>query len=49
LKEAVEITERNVLENAYSKYKSTYEISRVLNTSQPTIVRKLKKYQIGRS
>ncbi|MGA9288552.1 MAG: sigma 54-interacting transcriptional regulator, partial [Anaerobacillus sp.] len=49
LKEAVELTERNVLENAYSKYKSTYEISRVLNTSQPTIVRKLKKYQIGTS
>ena len=49
LKEAVEITERNVLENAYLKCKSTYEISRVLNTSQPTIVRKLKKYQIGQS
>ncbi len=49
LKEAVELTERSVLEDAYSKYKSTYEISRVLNTSQPTIVRKLRKYQIGQS
>ena len=47
LKEAVENTERSVLEDAYLKYKSTYEISRILNTSQPTIVRKLKKYQIG--
>ncbi len=47
LKEAVENTERSVLEDAYLKYNSTYEISRILNTSQPTIVRKLKKYQIG--
>ncbi|WP_431522071.1 sigma-54 interaction domain-containing protein [Guptibacillus hwajinpoensis] len=46
LKDAVEHTERKLLEEAYGKYKSTYEIARVLKSSQPTIVRKLKKYQI---
>lgn len=46
LKEAVELAESRVLELAALKYKNTYEIAEALETSQPTIVRKLKKYNI---
>lgn len=46
LKDAVEETERKLLEKAAKKYGNTYEIARALKTSQPTVVRKLKKYNI---
>lgn len=44
LKQAVERTERNVLMKAYSKFKNTYKMAEALKVSQPTIVRKMKKY-----
>ncbi len=46
LKEAVEKIERQVLEKAFSRYKSTYEIAKVLNVNQSTVVRKASKYKI---
>lgn len=46
LKEAVEDIERRLLRQAAKKYQNTYEIARALQTSQPTVVRKLKKYNI---
>ncbi|RKQ35901.1 PAS domain-containing protein [Oceanobacillus halophilus] len=46
LKEAVEVAEKKVLTLAAEKYDNTYEIAKALETSQPTIVRKLKKYKI---
>jgi PAS domain S-box-containing protein len=46
LKEVVEIAERKVLAAALEKFSSTYRIAEVLGTSQPTIVRKLKKYNL---
>ena len=46
LKEAVELAEEKVLSFAARKYKTTYEIAEALQTSQPTVVRKLKKYQL---
>ncbi|WP_226580813.1 sigma-54 interaction domain-containing protein [Halobacillus litoralis] len=46
LKEAVELAEARVLKKAVEKYKNTYEIAQALQSSQPTIVRKLKKYQL---
>ncbi|WP_085993049.1 sigma-54 interaction domain-containing protein [Oceanobacillus senegalensis] len=47
LKDAVEIAEKNVISLAAEKYNNTYEIAEALDTSQPTIVRKLKKYNIN--
>ncbi len=47
LKEAVEETERNILQLAYTKYRTTYEIAKHLKTSQATVVRKLQKYNIS--
>ncbi|GAA0480029.1 sigma 54-interacting transcriptional regulator [Salinibacillus aidingensis] len=46
LKEAVEMAEKKVIALAAEKYTNTYELAKALNTSQPTIVRKLKKYNI---
>lgn len=46
LKDATELTEERLLSLAARKYKTTYEIADVLKTSQPTVVRKLKKYNI---
>ncbi|OEH54815.1 Fis family transcriptional regulator [Oceanobacillus sp. E9] len=46
LKAAVEIAEKKVLSLAAEKYTSTYEIAKALESSQPTIVRKLKKYKM---
>ncbi|PLT35559.1 sigma-54-dependent Fis family transcriptional regulator [Bacillus sp. V5-8f] len=46
LKEAVEQAERNVLVSAAQRYHTTYEIAEALDSSQATIVRKLKKYNI---
>jgi PAS domain S-box-containing protein len=46
LKEAVEIAEEKVLSLAVNTCHTTYEIADALGTSQPTIVRKLKKYRL---
>lgn len=46
LKEAAEIAEREILAIAIQKYSSTYKIAEELGTSQATIVRKLKKYNL---
>ena len=44
LKEAVEGAEKEILTKAAQTYQTTYEIAEALDSSQPTIVRKLKKY-----
>lgn len=44
LKEIVEETEIRVLKDARKKYISTTKMAKILKVSQPTIVRKLKKY-----
>jgi len=44
LKEATELAEERILRLAMKKHTTTYEIAEALRTSQPTIVRKLKKY-----
>ncbi|MDD3365247.1 MAG: sigma 54-interacting transcriptional regulator [Syntrophomonas sp.] len=46
---AVEDTERKILENAFSRCKSTYEVARALDVNQSTVVRKAAKYGITRS
>ncbi|MFA1821478.1 sigma-54 interaction domain-containing protein [Virgibacillus oceani] len=46
LKETVEMAEKNVLRLAAERYNNTYEIAEALKSSQPTVVRKLKKYNI---
>ncbi len=46
LKKAVEAAEENLLKRAAEKYTTTYELAKILDTSQPTIVRKLKKYNV---
>lgn len=46
LKEAVEQAEKKVLAQAAQKYHTTYELAEALESSQATIVRKLKKYNI---
>jgi len=47
LKRAVEMVEEKVLAQAVEKYASTYDIAKALETSQPTVVRKLKKYHLS--
>ncbi|WP_408010380.1 sigma-54 interaction domain-containing protein [Pseudalkalibacillus sp. A8] len=47
LKDAAEIAERQILLLATERYSSTYQIAKALETSQPTIVRKMKKYGIA--
>jgi PAS domain S-box-containing protein len=47
LKEAGEFAERKILQLALKKYTNTYELAKALKTSQPTIVRKLKKYKLN--
>ncbi|WP_054871702.1 sigma 54-interacting transcriptional regulator [Caloranaerobacter sp. TR13] len=44
LKEAVELVEKKLIEKAYRKYKSTYEMAKVLGVNQSTVVRKIQKY-----
>jgi PAS domain S-box-containing protein len=45
IKEAVEEVERQLLQMAHKRYKSTYKMAECLDIDQSTIVRKLKKYQ----
>lgn len=46
---AMEKAEKDILEEALSTYKSTRAIAKVLQVSQPTIVRKLHKYGLSGS
>ena len=46
LRQALENTERELLENAFTIYRSTYQIARVLEVNQSTVVRKAQKYGI---
>lgn len=46
LKEAIEMAEKQVIMQALNKCSTTYELAEILQTSQPTISRKLKKYGI---
>lgn len=46
LKEAAENAEREILSVAVQKFKNTYELAEGLGSSQATIVRKLKKYNL---
>lgn len=47
LKEMIEETEKAILEQALKECTTTYEMAKKLITSQPTIVRKLQKYQLS--
>ncbi|MDD3894654.1 MAG: sigma 54-interacting transcriptional regulator [Syntrophomonadaceae bacterium] len=46
LKEALENTERDLLEKAFATYRSSYQIAEVLEVNQSTVVRKAQKYGI---
>ncbi|MBM7631375.1 sigma-54 interaction domain-containing protein [Geomicrobium sediminis] len=46
LKKAAEDAERNLLEKAMAKYKTTYNVAKALNSSQATVARKVKNYGI---
>ncbi|OIK16530.1 Fis family transcriptional regulator [Bacillus sp. MUM 116] len=47
LKEAMENVELEILSQAVQKFKNTYEMAEKLGTSQATIVRRLKKYNLS--
>ncbi|WP_052343495.1 sigma 54-interacting transcriptional regulator [Bacillus massiliigorillae] len=47
LKTAVEITEKQLLSQALSAYKTTRKVAKVLQVSQTTIMRKLNKYRLA--
>jgi transcriptional regulator with PAS, ATPase and Fis domain len=44
LKEANEQLEKQLLEKAYNKYKTTYRMAEALGVNQSTVVRKMKRY-----
>ena len=46
LKTAVENLEKEMIQAAYSEFKSSYKVAEVLGTSQSTIARKMKQYEI---
>lgn len=48
LSAALEKAEKEILEQALETYKSTRAIAKVLQVSQPTVVRKLNKYRLTR-
>ena len=48
LASALERSEKEILRKALARYGSTRAIARVLQISQPTVVRKLRKYGLGR-
>lgn len=45
LKTALEIVEKKMLLKAYKQCKSTYKMAEQLGISQPSVIRKLKKYK----
>ncbi len=47
LRDALEQYEAKLLADALERYKSTYAIARALGISQPTVVRKLKRYGLS--
>ncbi|MFW6282323.1 MAG: sigma 54-interacting transcriptional regulator [bacterium] len=47
LKEAVNEIEKRIISKALEKFNTTYEVAKVLEVSQPTIVRKKKKYNLN--
>ncbi|AZR74119.1 hypothetical protein BBF96_12345 [Anoxybacter fermentans] len=47
LKDAVEEVEKQIIAKALQKYSTTREVAKVLGVSQPTIVRKMKKYGLS--
>jgi TyrR family helix-turn-helix protein len=47
LYEGIGRTEREILEKAMKKFKSTRELARYLGVSQPTVVRKLRKHGLS--
>lgn len=47
LSEGINRVEREILEQALRKHKSTRQLARYLGISQPTVVRKLKKYGLS--
>ncbi len=49
LNSALEKTERRILEVAFNRYDTTYEIADALGISQSTVVRKAKKYGIRKT
>jgi PAS domain S-box-containing protein/TyrR family helix-turn-helix protein len=49
LHEGIERAEREMIEKAVRKCKSTREMAKYLGVSQPTVVRKLKKYRLSNS
>lgn len=49
LRSAVEDTERRLIQKAFLRYKSTYEVAQVLGVNQSTVVRKAAKYGIVRT
>jgi PAS domain S-box-containing protein len=49
LPEAIEQTERRLLQKAFSLHNSTYKVAKVLGISQPSVVRKAAKYGIKES
>lgn len=48
LRKTVENAERQLLEKAFQRYKSTYQVARALEVNQSTVVRKAAKYGIQR-
>ncbi|MDD3270148.1 MAG: sigma 54-interacting transcriptional regulator [Syntrophomonadaceae bacterium] len=48
LREAIENTERQLLKNAFARYRSSYQVAEVLKVNQSTIIRKASKYGIRR-
>jgi PAS domain S-box-containing protein len=44
VKEAIEIVEKELIQRAYKKYKTTYEMAKALGINQSTVVRKIQKY-----
>ena len=47
LKDAVDDLEKKMISEAYEIYKSTYKVAEVLQTSQSTIVRKMRQLGIS--
>ena len=47
LKEAVNEIEKRIISKAMEKFNTTYEVAKALEVSQPTIVRKKKKYNLN--
>ncbi len=46
LRQAVENTERELLENAFTRYRSSYQVAEILEVNQSTVIRKAQKYGI---